>query len=129
MDFDKLTGDGASVASKPLPICPFIDYSAEETRNSYKNDNSEIAMSSLKESKPTKNQFYCNSQPELPQYQSLRKKQIFSGVAQKDLKDWCGNSKAKLFRTKGLYYSGHCEKLKPNPVSFSVAEYRQNRGI
>ena len=57
VDFDNLTDDEASLASKRLPICPFIDYGAEETGNSHESDDSEVAVSSLKKSKRSKNQF------------------------------------------------------------------------
>ena len=57
VDFDNLTDDETSLASKRLPICPFIDYEAEETGNSHESHDSEVAVSSLKKSKRSKNQF------------------------------------------------------------------------
>ena len=61
VDFDNLTDDEASLASKRLPVCPFIDYEAEETGNSHESDDSEVAVSSLKKSKRSKNQFQSSN--------------------------------------------------------------------
>ena len=45
VDFDNLTDDETSLAFKRLPICPFIDYEAEETGNAHESDDSEVAVS------------------------------------------------------------------------------------
>ena len=58
VDSDNLTDDEANLASKRPPICPFIDYEAEETRNSQESDESEVAVSFLKKIKSSQNHFH-----------------------------------------------------------------------
>ena len=48
VDFDNPTDVEASLDSKRLASCPFIDYEAEDTRNFYDSDDCDVAMCSLK---------------------------------------------------------------------------------
>ena len=126
MDCDNLTADEATLASKKLPICPFIDYEAEETGNSHESDDSEVAVSSLRKSTHSKSismeQFISTCTVLV-----LKRKIKSLTSIKKDLDDWCGNSKAKLFCTKALYSSGRWKlNLSPKPVSFLVAGIQTN---
>ena len=48
MDFDNLTDGEASLDSKRLTTCVFIDYEAEDTGISYDCDNCDVAVCSPK---------------------------------------------------------------------------------